>query len=103
MYGPTEATIWSTSYTVKETPTEALPLGQPISQTQLHILDPNNKLAPCRVGQEGELFIGGMGLARGYLNRPELTKERFITHMVAAQPPVRLYRTGDVVMVSCSI
>jgi len=98
VYGPTEATIWSTCYHVKDHPTTALPLGDAIWDTQLCILDPEH-LKPCKTNQEGELCIGGIGLARGYLNRPELTQEKFFIHTVQqGQPPVRIYRTGDVVM-----
>ncbi|MCP4149332.1 MAG: amino acid adenylation domain-containing protein, partial [bacterium] len=76
LYGPTEATVYATSYNLEEwnekTP---VPIGKPLQNTQLYILDKENRLQP--VGIPGELYISGTGLASGYLNRPELTAERF--------------------------
>jgi amino acid adenylation domain-containing protein len=92
MYGPTETTIWSTVYQLK--PGEkGVPIGRPIGNTQLYIL--NNDLQLVPVGIPGELYIGGDGLARGYLKRPELTQERFVPHPF--NPGARLYKTGDLV------
>jgi amino acid adenylation domain-containing protein/FkbM family methyltransferase len=94
LYGPTEAAIDVTSWEcVKESPTKAVPIGRPIANTQMYILD--SEMHPVAVGAEGELYIGGEGLARGYLNRAELTAERFLPHPFSAEPGVRLYRTGD--------
>lgn len=91
MYGPTETTIWSA--TCRAQPTDGIvPLGQPIANTQLYVLDVN--LSPVPLGADGELFIGGDGVTRGYLNRPELTAERFLPNPFAEG---RIYRTGDVV------
>ena len=91
-YGPTETTVCASCY---EVPTEfegsTLPIGKPIANTQIYILDRQGKL--CPVGVVGELCIGGAGLARGYLNRPELTAEKFIANPFI--PGGRLYRTGD--------
>ncbi len=90
MYGPTETTIWSTCAQI--TDPDHVPIGKPIANTQLFIVDRNLQLVPP--GVAGELLIGGDGLARGYHERPELTADRFV------QSPFgegRLYRTGDLV------
>jgi natural product biosynthesis luciferase-like monooxygenase protein len=95
MYGPTETTIWSSTYRVDAVPAgaTAIPIGRPIANTQLYILD--EQLQPVPVGTPGELFIGGDGVVRGYLFRPELTAERFIADPFSDRPGARLYRTGD--------
>ena len=90
MYGPTETTIWSTIERVTHSD-GPVPIGRPIANTAIHILDRYGNTAP--VGVIGELFIGGSGLARGYRNRPDLTADRFVE--TAAMPGVTLYRTGD--------
>ncbi len=92
MYGPTETTIWSTLYQVKEA-TGSIPVGRPIANTTLYVLDQNRQ--PVPVGVPGELYIGGDGLAQGYLNRAELTAERFVPHPFSDKPGERRYRTGD--------
>jgi len=98
LYGPTEATI-DVSYfncTGIEADGEAIktiPIGKPIENTCLYILDRNMGLQP--VGLEGELFIGGIGLARGYLNKPELTAETFVEHTSYTSYMSYLYKTGD--------
>ncbi|MDQ2877457.1 MAG: amino acid adenylation domain-containing protein [Pseudomonadota bacterium] len=90
MYGPTETTIWST--VEKVTPGDGpVPIGRPIANTAIHILDASGNTVP--IGVIGELFIGGEGLADGYRNRADLTAERFVVSRAA--PGVRLYRTGD--------
>jgi hypothetical protein len=71
----------------------SVPIGRPIANTQIYILDKNLQVVP--VGVPGEILIGGDGLARGYLNRPELTAEKFIPNPLSADPNARLYRTGD--------
>jgi len=87
VYGPTETTIWSTVSRV--TPGEGpVPIGRPIANTTIHILDRYRNTAP--IGVVGELFIGGAGLAHGYRHRPDLTAERFVE--IRGE---RLYRTGD--------
>ena len=90
MYGPTETTIWSTIHRVMSA-NGPVPIGRPIANTQVFILDGHRQLVPT--GIVGELYIGGTGLARGYLARPELTAERFVESPF--EPKARLYRTGD--------
>jgi natural product biosynthesis luciferase-like monooxygenase protein/FkbM family methyltransferase len=92
MYGPTETTIWSSTEEIFET-RNPVPIGRPIANTQLRILD--RALAPAPVGVPGELYIGGDGVTRGYLGRPALTAERFVPDFFSAEPGARLYRTGD--------
>jgi acyl-coenzyme A synthetase/AMP-(fatty) acid ligase/acyl carrier protein len=90
MYGPTETTIWSTTHRVEE-PGSTVPIGRPISNTQIYMLD--TELQPVPVGEIGELFIGGDGVARGYWKRPDLTAERFLS--LPSLSLQRIYRTGD--------
>lgn len=94
MYGPTETTIWSSVCEVDEHVLDApvVPLGRPIRNTVLLVLDPEGRLVPPSV--PGELFIGGDGVVRGYLDRPELTQERFVASTLPEYGG-RLYRTGD--------
>jgi acyl-coenzyme A synthetase/AMP-(fatty) acid ligase len=93
MYGPTETTIWSSVSEVD--PGRPVTLGEPIANTEFHVLGPTLDLQP--VGIPGELHIGGIGLARGYHARDDLTAERFVLHAFEDEPPRRLYRTGDLV------
>jgi len=92
MYGPTETTIWSTVTHVTSTESR-IPIGRPIANTQVYIVD--RELREVPVGGTGELLIGGIGLARGYLNNPELTAERFIPDPFSQNKDARLYKTGD--------
>ncbi len=94
MYGPTEATVWSTCHRVENVP-GSVPIGRPIAGTRLLVLDERRERVP--VGVLGELYIGGEGVARGYLGRPELTRERFITISRADIGSGVFYRTGDLV------
>jgi amino acid adenylation domain-containing protein len=92
LYGPTETTIWSSVARVE--PGEGpVPIGRPIAETQLYVLD--TRLRPVPIGVTGELYIGGAGLARGYGNRSSLTADRFLPDPVGKAPGARLYRTGD--------
>jgi amino acid adenylation domain-containing protein len=93
VYGPTETTIWSTLHRV-EPGDGPVPIGRPIANTSLYILDPHGNPAPA--GVPGDLYIGGAGVARGYLNRSELTARRFVADPFAAGPAARMYCTGDV-------
>lgn len=91
-YGPTESTIWATVSEITD-PSQNPPIGRPIPNTQVYLLDAN--LQPVPIGMTGELYIAGEGIARGYLNRQQLTSERFITHAFTPEKTVRLYKTGD--------
>lgn len=96
-YGPTETTTFATCYPVSdlEQLETSVPIGRPIANTQLYVLD--SFLQPVPIGVPGELYIGGDGVSRGYLNRPELTNEKFITDPFRQEVGARLYRTGDLV------
>ncbi|KZN59780.1 non-ribosomal peptide synthetase, partial [Pseudoalteromonas luteoviolacea] len=91
LYGPTEAAIDVTAYDCAGLNSSSVPIGAPIANTQIYILDPYNN--PVAMGVPGELHIAGDGLARGYLNRPELTEEKFIINRFA--PNTRMYKSGD--------
>ncbi|MCP3138220.1 MupA/Atu3671 family FMN-dependent luciferase-like monooxygenase [Pyxidicoccus xibeiensis] len=92
MYGPTETTIWSSTYPVKNVG-DGVPIGTPIANTQLYVLDAQKR--PLPIGATGELYIGGAGVVRGYHQRPELDRERFVADPFSKQPGARMYRTGD--------
>jgi len=93
VYGPTESTVYATYYEVNRLETDELsiPIGAPIANTGIYILDQERKLQP--IGVPGELCIFGDGLAQGYLNRPELTDEKFVED--SFRPGTKMYRTGD--------
>ena len=94
LYGPTEAAIDVTSWACQsQSNLSTVPIGRPIANTQIYILDSN--LQPVPIGVPGELHIGGINLARGYLNRPELTREKFILNPFSDNRDDRLYKTGD--------
>uniref|UniRef100_UPI000C04C299 non-ribosomal peptide synthetase n=1 Tax=Xenorhabdus sp. KJ12.1 TaxID=1851571 RepID=UPI000C04C299 len=94
-YGPTETTTIATTYAITSTTNVAytIPIGRPIANTQIYILDSSGQ--PTPLGVVGEIYIGGAGVARGYLNRPELTRERFLPDWFSAEVDARLYKTGD--------
>ena len=94
-YGPTESTTFACCYRVKTASQieNSVPIGKPIANTTVYILDAN--LEPVPTGVTGELYIGGDGLARGYFQRPDLTAERFLPDRFSGEPGARLYRTGD--------
>jgi amino acid adenylation domain-containing protein len=95
LYGPTETAIDAAFWKCHPGSSRGVtvPIGHPIGNMQLYILDGDMKLVPT--GVAGELYIGGVGVARGYLNRPELTAERFIPNPFSLEAGTRLYRTGD--------
>jgi amino acid adenylation domain-containing protein len=93
LYGPSEDTVYSTYALVKRDGEKAPPIGRPVYNTQVYIL--NSQLQPVPIGVSGELHIGGAGLARGYLNRPDLTAEKFIPNPFNNEPNAKLYKTGD--------
>ena len=92
VYGPTETTIWSTVHRVEQGQSP-VPIGRPIANTQVYVLDALGR--PVPTGVPGELCIGGLGVGRGYLNRPDLTSERFVPNPWDDRQGARLYRTGD--------
>ena len=95
VYGPTETTAFSTTYSVKEnsSPGKIVPLGKPIANTQVYILD--RFFAPVPIGIVGEIFIGGAGIAHGYIDAPALTAERFLKNPFSSDPNALFYKTGD--------
>jgi len=92
MYGPTEVTVCSNLYKVDSEVTQTVPIGRPISNTTMYLLDTHGEPVPC--GVQGELYIGGAGVARGYQNLPDLTAERFVRDPFRVGE--RLYRSGDI-------
>jgi len=96
-YGPTENTTFTCCHRVTSSDGDvrSIPIGRPIANTQVYILDDYQQ--PVPVGVPGELYIGGDGLALGYINRPELTAEKFVRHPLSPEPAARLYKTGDLV------
>lgn len=93
MYGPTETTVWSCVHKVGPG-TGIVPVGRPISNTEIYLLD--SVLQPVPAGTDGEIWIGGTGLARGYRNYPKLTGERFIPNPFSLRSGQKIYRTGDI-------
>jgi amino acid adenylation domain-containing protein len=92
-YGPTEATVWAAVHRCSSDDVDPVPIGRPISNTCIYLLDAHGE--PVPMGAVGEMYIGGIGVARGYLNLPELTDERFLLDHFAGKPDARMYKTGD--------
>ncbi len=95
IYGPTETTVNATLTKVPAGTTHAPPIGKPVPNVQIYIVD--SHMHPVPIGVYGELYIGGIQLARGYFKRPDLTKERFVPNPFSSDPLSRLYKTGDLV------
>ncbi|MCG1019858.1 non-ribosomal peptide synthetase, partial [Mycetohabitans sp. B4] len=94
-YGPTESTTFATTYRITAVPkgNVNIPIGRPIANTQVYLLDAHGQ--PVPLGAVGELYIGGAGVAQGYLNRPELTAECFVRDPFSDEADARMYKTGD--------
>jgi amino acid adenylation domain-containing protein len=94
-YGPTEGAVWSAAWKcADDSPGKRIPIGKPIANARMYILDEYLEAAP--IGAKGEIYISGAGLARGYLGKAELTAERFIPNRFGGKDGERMYRTGDV-------
>ncbi|MET0621444.1 MAG: FkbM family methyltransferase, partial [Pyrinomonadaceae bacterium] len=93
MYGPTETTVWSATRLLAAESGGVVPIGRPVANNTIYILD--RHLQPVPAGVPGELYIGGAGVVRGYLGRPGLTAEKFIPDAFGGEAGARLYRTGD--------
>ncbi|HEV8580122.1 MAG TPA: amino acid adenylation domain-containing protein [Thermoanaerobaculia bacterium] len=93
LYGPTEAAVDVTFWACRHGGPPMVPIGRPVANTRIHLLDTDLRQVP--IGVPGELHIGGIQLARGYWLRPELTAERFVPDRQADEPGSRLYKTGD--------
>jgi len=92
-YGPTETTVWATVHRCSPDEHTVIPIGKPVANTRIYLLDRNGLPAP--LGTVGEIYIGGAGVARGYWNRDDLTSERFMEDPFSPLPGARMYRTGD--------
>jgi len=96
LYGPTEAAVDVTYWRCRPEAAQAtVPIGRPVANTRLYVMDRRQRLAP--IGMPGELYIGGVQVADGYVNRPALTVSRFVPDPFSTDPSARLYRTGDLV------
>ncbi len=95
IYGPTENTINTTLCKVPAGQMTPPPIGKPVANTQIYIVD--DHMEPVPVGVYGELYLGGVQLSTGYFKRPDLTKDKFVANPFSTDPTARLYRTGDLV------
>jgi amino acid adenylation domain-containing protein len=95
-YGPTEVTVCASLWVCQENWTGVPPIGRPLANTQIYLL--NRQQSPVPVGVQGELYLSGVGLARGYLNRPELTALKFVPNPFSNGAGTRMYSTGDVAL-----
>jgi amino acid adenylation domain-containing protein len=93
LYGPSEDTTYSTYALIGRDCVGAPPIGKPLSNKRVYVLDASRQ--PVPIGVAGEIYVGGAGVARGYWNRAELTAERFISNPLREEPGARLYKTGD--------
>ncbi|MEZ4885256.1 MAG: amino acid adenylation domain-containing protein [Chitinophagales bacterium] len=94
-YGPTEGSVWSTVYYCPKQMIEAqsVPIGKGIAHAKIYILDENQQ--PVKLGEQGEIYIGGKGVAKGYLHQTKLTDEKFLELQISNEKPAKVYRTGD--------
>jgi non-ribosomal peptide synthetase component F len=92
-YGPTEETVCATLYIYRDSESYTVPIGRPIANVQIYILDERRE--PVAIGVIGELYIGGIGVACGYFNRPELTAEHFVHDPFLKKANARMYESGD--------
>ena len=93
-YGPSEATVWCTVHQINPDDShDSIPIGRPVQNTEIYILDENQQPVPA--GVIGEVYVGGAGVVPGYLNQPGLTEKRFVKNPFSNDPSSRLYRTGD--------
>jgi amino acid adenylation domain-containing protein len=93
VYGPTEATVLITAHHLETPPHAPIPLGKPIQNATVYVLDA--RLRPVPIGVPGEIYTGGAGVALGYLNQPERTAERFVPDPFSDRPGATMYRSGD--------
>ncbi len=92
-YGPTEATTFSATYEITSVGNGSIPIGKPVGNSRLYVLDGQGQ--PVPLGVPGELYIGGQGVAKGYLNRAELSATQFVVDPFSASENALMYRTGD--------